>query len=125
MLTPLVRREIIRIWADTQIQPGGDWRKEISDALDSAKVAVLLVTPDFLASDFIARHELPPLLRAAEKDGLTILWIAVSASLYKFTEVDAFQPLNDPDLPLDGLSSADRNKELVQISERIKRVVGS
>ena len=119
-LAPLVRKGLITTWADTEISAGDKWREEIERALRRAKLAILLVSPSYLASDFIAAYELPPLLEKAEKEGLKILWIAVSSSLYQETPISSYQAVNDPARPLDGLSQANRNKELVEISRRIK-----
>src|SRR6266699_6964941 len=74
-LRPFLRTEQVNIWDDTKIQPGMNWTEEIRHALDSAKIAILLISADYLASDFIAQNELPPLLLAARQKGTVILSI--------------------------------------------------
>ena len=67
-LTPLHKQPEIDVWEDTRIKVGSKWRKEIQDAVNRANVAVLIISADFLASDFIRTNELPPLLKAAAKN---------------------------------------------------------
>src|SRR5687767_3085904 len=72
-LVPLIREEELDLWEDSRILAGKRWRQEIANAIDRAAVAVLLVSADFLASDFVASEELPQLLHKAESEGLIVI----------------------------------------------------
>jgi predicted acylesterase/phospholipase RssA len=126
-LKPFIRSRAMTLWDDTQIQPGGTWAEEIRKAMASAKVAVLLVTIEYMASDFIADVELQAFLRASKQDGLRILWVAVGASAWKKSALVDYQSLTrDPDgLPLDKMDAASQNQELVRICEEIEKALQS
>ena len=97
-------------WDDNQIQAGSRWRDEIETALSSAKIAVLLVSANYLASRFIATAELPAIFKFQSEDGLRIFWIPVSASAYNVTDLKDYQAACDPMRPLDTLSKAQRSQ---------------
>src|SRR5438876_3121374 len=90
------RKDIIDSWSDKRIQTGAEWRKEIRQAIASAKVAVLFISPSFFASKFIAEDELPPLLVAAAKEGVAIFPVIVRPSNFEDIELSKFQTANTP-----------------------------
>jgi len=48
----LQRQHVISVWHDRKIPPGGEWDKEIDARLESADIILLLVSADFIASDY-------------------------------------------------------------------------
>ncbi len=80
-LSGLKRQGIITSWYDGEISPGGDWQALIEKYLRLSDIILLLISPDFIASDYcysvvmrkaISRHEngeariIPILLRPTD-----------------------------------------------------------
>jgi hypothetical protein len=119
-LKPLERDKKLSVWVDTEIKPGAVWRDEITRALGRARIAVLLVSSDFLASDFIANNELPPILDAAKNQGLTVHWVLLSACNYEDTEVAKYQAAHDLAKPLAEMRRPNQENVLARIARGIR-----
>lgn len=65
------------VWDDRQIQVGDNWQPAIEQAIAQAKVAILLVSSDFLSSEFVTRQEIPKFLQRREQEGLRIVPVIV------------------------------------------------
>lgn len=119
-LAPLWQDHDIEVWDDTKIRPGSKWREDIRNALDTASVAVLILSADFLASDFVRTNELPPLLQAAQEEGVLILPIIASPSLYlRNSALAQLQTVNNPSMPLISSSEADQEATFLKVAEAI------
>jgi hypothetical protein len=123
-LSPWIRENRIDFFADTEIAPDSEWRREIESRLTGANVAVLLVTTKFLDSDFIQNVELPVILEQARIGSLRLLWVPVGHSLVLETPLGQFQAAVDLKRPLDTLPPSQRSKKWVEIAQSIKEAVG-
>lgn len=120
-LRPLERDYDIEIWDDTRIRAGSNWREEIRRAIQNARVALLLISADFLASDFITYDELPPLLDAAKKNGARIIPLLLSPSRFNDTKnLSIFQAFNSPSDTLIDMAKKERERILVDLTREIE-----
>ena len=125
-LRPLERRGLLKLFDDTKIKPGTRWREEIKAALNRARVAILLVSADFLASEFIAENELPPLLEKAESGGATILAVIVSPCGFRREKKLAdYQAVNDPSKPLDSLTESESEQVLTELADAVEAALSA
>jgi hypothetical protein len=122
-LQPLENKNLIRAWDDTEIRPGAEWLPEIRKALGAARVAVFLVTQDFLNSPFISNEELPALVQAATNQGCLIFWIAVKSSTFADSPLARFQGANSPNKPLALMSAGEQDEALLEIYQKMKAAV--
>ena len=123
-LSYLEREYQFTIWEDSKIEVGADWRDEIYKALSNTKIAILMVSANFIASDFINNEELPALLTAAEQEGAYIFPIIISHCM--FSDIDAiskFQTVNPPTEPLVAMDDGQRDALFVKVTQEVKRVL--
>ena len=119
-LRPVERMGRLDLWADTRIKPGENWNAAIASALAEADIALLLVSADFLASEFITSKELPPLLRAAKLRECRVLAVIVAPCLFsRIQNLQQFQAVNSPGRPLTKMKRAEAEETLSKIAVTI------
>jgi hypothetical protein len=137
-LSPLFQQEDLAVWSDQRLKVGDEWDSEIQRQLGVVKVAVLLVSPAFLASKYIANSELPVLLRRARDDGLKILPVLLSPSLFYKTRfkwpdpktgpqeftLSSLQTAGAPSETLSEMTEAQQDRVFVALAERILEIIG-
>ena len=66
-LRPLQRQGLIDVWHDRDISAGTEWEQEINKHLNDAKIILLLVSPDFMDSDYCYGIEMKKALERHER----------------------------------------------------------
>ncbi len=68
----LEKEGLLDLWDDRKIEVGDDWRPEIEKAIERADIAILLISANFLTSNFILDEEVPKFLARREKKGMRV-----------------------------------------------------
>lgn len=125
-LRPAASNGLLSVWSDHDIKPGARWAPEIRAALAKTRVALLLVSADFVASEFIRNEELRVLFSAGDRQELTLLWVPISAAMFEMIDLDKWQiaPGCDMKHPLKAMSPAKRDQVIVTVCRAILDEMG-
>ncbi len=115
-------------WDDSQIEPGAEWEKRITGALERAKAGLLLVSVDFLRSEFIQNREVPEILKRAQQENsdFRIFPLLLRPCPWEaFEWLQKLQLVNGPKEPVSGCTTH-RSEEILtslmwEISQHIER----
>jgi hypothetical protein len=122
----LQQEGLLDLWDDRSIGAGGNWYQKIQEAIAKARVAVLLVSADFLTSNFILSEEVPRLLELQDKEGMRIFPVIIRPCAWKRVKWLARMNLR----PKDGkpISSGDEHQidaDLAAIADEVAAIIES
>ena len=82
-LAQQLKKNEVEIWYDHALKhlPGAEYRKLIKSEIDRAHLAILLISQDFVSSDFIREFELPWIRQRVERGELSLIPILVGPTL--------------------------------------------
>ena len=111
---------LVDVWHDRCITPGEDWDGVIRKELEIADVVLLMVSPKFLASDYIGGVEVAAAVSRAKTGEARVIPIILEKCGYKHTAFGHFDPL-----PRKGQPVRDRKPQRnawYEIEEELRRV---
>lgn len=113
----------IEAWDDTVIKIGDKWRSQIEKSLEEARIAILLISADFLASSFIREVELPSILNSAVNKGVFVFPLILKYTRFNELEnLSSFQAVNSPKEPLYSISDQEQDKIFIALTKRIAEI---
>jgi hypothetical protein len=120
-LSVLKRQNRIVCWYDRQISGGKPWEEAISTHLNTADIILLLVSRDFIASDYSNRVEVKQALERHEKGEVRVIPIILRECDWHDEPFAKLQALPRDARPVTDWSNIDN--ALYDVAKGIKKVV--
>ena len=119
-LSVLKRQGLISAWHDRKIGAGAEWEKSIDANLKAAHIILLLVSADFLASDYCWDMEMQEALRQHEAGEACVMPIILKPVRWQGSPFGKLQALPKDAKPVSRWS--DPNEAFVEIADAIATV---
>ncbi len=113
----------VRIWDDRAIPAGGEWKEAIEEQLRTADIVLLLVSPDFRASEFIRSVELRQALERHDLGEARVIPVILRACEWQSAPFARLQPLPRSGKPL--ASWDDRDEAFFEVVRELREIISA
>src|SRR5688572_20889200 len=126
-LSFLKRNKKIIGWHDRRITGGSNWEQEINENIDKAQIILMLISPDFIASDYCFETESIRALERHKKKEAVVIPIIVRPCLWTETPFKSLQALPTDGVPISTCSNPDEAwldvaKGLLKVVDQLLKV---
>src|SRR6266568_2271069 len=121
-LIPLQRQRLIDIWYDRDISAGTEWELEIKEHLNSAQIILLLVSPDFMASDYCYGVEMRRALERHEQKEVRVIPVILRPVCWQIPSLHKLQALPLDAKPIVSSSWHYQDEAFFNVTEGIRIV---
>ena len=122
-LMPLQRQGNIALWADTDIDAGTEWEEEINKHLNTAQIILLLVSSDFIASDYCYGKEMMRAMERHKAGEAQVVPIILRPVLWKHAPFGILQALPTDAQPIIGSTWHNQDEALLDVANGIQKIV--
>lgn len=122
-LRVLQRQGIINLWHDRNISAGTEWEREIGNHLNTARLILLLISPDFLDSDYCYNIEMTRAMERHERGEARVIPIILHHVYWYKAPFGKLQALPTDGKPIISSAWHTSNEALFDASEGIRLAV--
>jgi hypothetical protein len=120
-LKGLERGGVIGVWHDRKITAGHDWATEIDSHLKEAKIILLLISANFIASDYCSGIELQQAMRRHSRKSARVIPIILRPCDWKIMPLSRLQALPTDGKPITRWTN--RDAAFTEVAQGIRRAV--
>jgi tetratricopeptide (TPR) repeat protein len=122
-LRPLQRQGLIDLWHDRNISAGTEWEQKIKEHLDSAQIVLLLVSPDFMNSDYCYSIEMQRAIERHEQGETRVIPVILRPVYWQGAPFGKLQALPTDAIPVTSSKWHDLDEAFFHVAEGIRKAI--
>jgi hypothetical protein len=122
-LRPLEREGLIQMWFDRDIHAGDEWEQKIDQHLNTADIILLLISPDFMDSEYCYGIEMKKAIERHERGEARVIPIILRSVYWQIASLGKLQALPTDAKPVMSSHWHNLDEAFYDVAEGARKVV--
>ena len=124
-LSALKRIDKISVWNDENLRGGDNWNETIKEQLRNAEVILLLISSDFIASEYIWDVEVKSAIERHYKGEAKVIPIFLRKCNFKGMPFEKLQGYPKNAMPITSFPEREQDEAFSQVAEGIRKDIAT